>query len=143
MSSKLSYVNTGDDYVPMERIYLDRLFSVVNVAPSKKLIDLGSGDGRVVVEALKQGIDAIGCEIDPTRAQLSRKNIGDAGYIANIIESDFMTIDWSLYDVLTLNLDPTEENKTAILAKWGVNKKKNARLIWMNGTHENPFITYT
>jgi cyclopropane fatty-acyl-phospholipid synthase-like methyltransferase len=49
--------------------------------PTKKdtLIDLGSGDGRIVIAAAQMGVRSIGYEINPFLVKISRKKIQEVG----------------------------------------------------------------
>ncbi len=51
-------------WIPSPRLVLEYLMDLLNVAPSDTFVDLGCGDGRVVVEAAKRGARAICIEID-------------------------------------------------------------------------------
>ena len=51
-------------YVPTPQVVVDTMLQMANVGPSDFLIDLGSGDGRVVVTAARRGARALGVELD-------------------------------------------------------------------------------
>ncbi len=52
-------------WVPSKNKDMDRIFAMINLKPGDKFYDLGCGDGRVVIEASKQGAQAIGVELSP------------------------------------------------------------------------------
>jgi ubiquinone/menaquinone biosynthesis C-methylase UbiE len=67
-------------YVPTKYPVVDAMLSLANVQKSDTLIDLGCGDGRIVVAgAQKYGARAIGVDIDPDRIQESHENAAKAG----------------------------------------------------------------
>ncbi len=57
-------------------------------------IDLGSGDGRVVVEAALMGARAIGVEVDPLLVEVSREVLKEKGLTsrATIFHGDFYSV---------------------------------------------------
>jgi len=54
-------------YVPTPRPVVAAMLDLVELTPSDYLIDLGSGDGRIVVAAAQRGARALGVDIDPAR----------------------------------------------------------------------------
>ena len=56
------------------------MLRIANVGPADHVIDLGSGDGRIVITAAKRfGATGLGVEIVPDLVQRSLKNARDAG----------------------------------------------------------------
>jgi SAM-dependent methyltransferase len=55
----------GAPYVPILRRDYGPLLDLVELKPGQTLIDLGSGDGRLLREVAKRGVHAIGYEINP------------------------------------------------------------------------------
>jgi hypothetical protein len=55
----------GAPYVPTFRRALEEAFDFIKLGPGDVLIDLGSGDGKVVVLAARRGASAIGYELSP------------------------------------------------------------------------------
>lgn len=51
-------------YVPTPQVVVDTMLRMANVGAGDYLIDLGSGDGRVVVSAAKRGARALGVDLD-------------------------------------------------------------------------------
>jgi hypothetical protein len=54
-------------YVPTPRPVVAAMLDLAELSPSDYLIDLGSGDGRIVVAAAQRGARALGVDIDPAR----------------------------------------------------------------------------
>lgn len=52
-------------YVPTAPELVAFMLDLAGVGPGDRLIDLGSGDGRLVVAAARRGADALGVERDP------------------------------------------------------------------------------
>ena len=46
---------------------VEAMLDFAALAPGERLLDLGSGDGRIVIAAARRGADATGIDIDPGR----------------------------------------------------------------------------
>ncbi len=62
----------GAPYVPILKRDSDRILKLAGLKPGQTLIDLGSGDGRLLRAAAAQGITCIGYEINPYLVLVSR-----------------------------------------------------------------------
>jgi len=95
-------------WVPTQQIMVDTMLDMARVAPGDYVIDLGSGDGRLVIAAAKRGARALGIEYDPDLVELSRRNAekdGVAGSAA-FLKADLFETDFSKASVITLFLMP-------------------------------------
>lgn len=62
------------------QIVVDVMLAELNLKPTDVLYDLGCGDGRFLISAVKQyGCKAVGIEIDPEVADIARQNVRNAG----------------------------------------------------------------
>ena len=66
------YVNT-----PMEIV--ERMLRMAEVGPGDSVIDLGSGDGRIIIESAKRGARGVGVDLDPNLVRLATENARKAG----------------------------------------------------------------
>jgi SAM-dependent methyltransferase len=92
---------TSPDNVTLE------MLRMAQVGPSDHVIDLGSGDGRIVILAAKRfGASGLGVEIDPGLVRLSQKNAQEAGVAARaqFREQDLFKTDLSQATVITMYL---------------------------------------
>jgi len=55
----------GAPYLPTRRAQVNQALDLLALKKGELLIDLGSGDGAVLVEAAKRGIKCIGYELNP------------------------------------------------------------------------------
>jgi SAM-dependent methyltransferase len=62
---------------PMEIV--ERMMRMAEVGKGDYLIDLGSGDGRIVVEAAKRGARGLGVDLDPNLVKYATENARLAG----------------------------------------------------------------
>lgn len=89
------YVPSGDDYVR-------KMIELATVKSGEIVVDLGSGNGKVVIALAKLGVETHGYEINPFLVLLSRKNIKKAGLNGHafIHWKNFWHADFSRYDVV-------------------------------------------
>ena len=71
-ASFLLIVFRGAPFVPTRGRDIDAIFSLYRFRPGDVLVDLGSGDGRVLAAAARRGIHAIGYELNPFLVWYSR-----------------------------------------------------------------------
>lgn len=85
------------------------MLRIASVTPQDTLIDLGSGDGRIVILAAKRfGARTLGVEIVPELVRKSRENARVAGvsHRAEFLEQDIFKTDLSSATVVTMYLLP-------------------------------------
>src|SRR5574341_126230 len=67
-------------YVPTPQEVVERMLEIAKVGPHDYLIDLGSGDGRIVVTAAKKyGTRGFGVDLNPERIRESNENARRGG----------------------------------------------------------------
>ena len=66
-------------WVPTPSPLVEKMLDMAKATPADFVMDLGSGDGRLVIAAAKRGIGALGVEYDPDMVELSRRNAEKAG----------------------------------------------------------------
>jgi SAM-dependent methyltransferase len=101
-------------YVTTPQNVVDAMLSLAGVKPGDTLLDLGSGDGRIVTTAAQRfGVVGTGIEIDPRLIKLARENAQKAGVAdkTTFKEQDLFTADFSGYSVITIYLLPDVNKK--------------------------------
>jgi SAM-dependent methyltransferase len=77
------WAGTSDDRV-------DEALRLAALRPGERLLDLGSGDGRVLLRAAEAfGAEVSGVELDPDLAATSRRRLDEAGVDGTVLEADF------------------------------------------------------
>ncbi len=97
----------GAPWVPTPYKTIKKMLEMAEVRPGEILYDLGSGDGRVIIEAARSfGARAVGIEIDPFRYLWTKARIFTAGLTGkvNVLFGNFFNIDISQADVVTIYL---------------------------------------
>jgi SAM-dependent methyltransferase len=90
-------------------IVVDEMLRLANVGPDDFVMDLGSGDGRVVIAAAKKfGARGIGVELDQHLLMQSEERARQAGVEARVkfSEQDIFKTDLSPATVITMYLFP-------------------------------------
>jgi SAM-dependent methyltransferase len=96
-------------YVPTPQVVVDRMLEIGKVGPQDYLIDLGSGDGRIVVTAAQRhGAHGFGVDLNPTRIAEANTNARKAGVAdkVNFHQRDLFETDLSRATVITMYLLP-------------------------------------
>ena len=96
-------------YVQSPPEVVDRMLRLAEPRRGEFLIDLGSGDGRIVIEAAKKyGARGLGVDIDPRLVKLARENARAAGVesLVRFEAQDFFKLDLSQADIISAYLLP-------------------------------------
>jgi hypothetical protein len=95
-------------WVPTPDEVVDRMLTMAQVGPNDSHMDLGSGDGKIVIAAAKRGAKALGIEYNPDMVKLAQDNAQKAGVAdkANFRRADIFQTDFSQATVITLYLLP-------------------------------------
>jgi hypothetical protein len=93
-------------WVPTGQSLVSKMLDMAKVTPQDYVIDLGSGDGRMVITAAKRGARALGIEYNPDMVALSKRNAAKQGVSdrAQFIQGDIFETDFSQATVLTMFL---------------------------------------
>jgi hypothetical protein len=96
-------------YVPTPQEVVERMLQIAKVGPGDYLIDLGSGDGRIVITAAKKhGARGFGVDLDPERIRESNENARRAGVTDRVAfyQRDLFDTDLGEATVVTMYLLP-------------------------------------
>lgn len=100
-----SVVNLDVAYVPTPKDIVRRMLRLAGVRRGEILFDLGAGDGRILIEAVRRfGARAIGVEIDPERVARIKERLTLTNTEAEVVQADFMDVDLSSADVVAMYL---------------------------------------
>jgi precorrin-6B methylase 2 len=96
-------------WVPTPPELVQEMLDMAKLTPSDFLVDLGSGDGRIVIAAAKRGARAMGVEFNPEMAALSKRTAEKEGVSAKatFVNGDIFVTDFSKATVLTMYLLPS------------------------------------
>jgi hypothetical protein len=94
-------------YVVTDYDVVDAMLAIAQVRPDDFVIDLGAGDGRILIAAARShGARGLGVDIDPGRIREATNNAGAAGVAHRVTfrEQDLFATPLGEADVLTLYL---------------------------------------
>jgi hypothetical protein len=96
-------------YVQTPQVVVDRMLEIAKVGPGDYVIDLGSGDGRMVITAAKRlGARGFGVDLDRRLVALANRNAAKAGVADRAVfyERDLHATDVSSASVMSIYLLP-------------------------------------
>lgn len=96
-------------WVPTPAPLIERMLDLAGVTQKDYVVDLGSGDGVVVIAAAKRGVRAMGIEYDANLVEVSKRNARAAGVEAQtrFVRGDIFKKDFSDATVVTTFLLPS------------------------------------
>lgn len=83
---------------------VEAMLDLARLRPGECLIDLGCGDGRIVIAAARRGARAIGIDIDPARIAEAEAAAGAASVTAAFRREDLFETPLAEADIVTLYL---------------------------------------
>lgn len=97
-------------YYPSSHEVVERMLDAVGLCESDVLYDIGSGDGRILVQACQRGVQrAVGIEIEPSLVKASQENLAshpECKDRTEILACDFADVDFSPATVITVYMGP-------------------------------------
>lgn len=140
----------GAPFVRTRRDRMKTMLSLAAIKPGETVIDLGSGDGTLLLEAARLGANAIGVELNPflvwySRARAKKSGLGDR---IRVIRKNFFSYPLGHADVVFLYLLTTTND--ALRGKLEQELKPGTRVIsntfpingWTPTAHENSVFRY-
>jgi SAM-dependent methyltransferase len=102
-------------WVPTTEAMVQKMLDMAKVTSSDLVMDLGSGDGRMIIAAAKRGARAIGVEYNQELVTFATRRAADAGVgdKASFQQGDMYAADISKATVLSLFLLPSNLEKLA------------------------------
>ncbi len=122
-------------YVPTPTVIVDRLLDMGSVSARDYLIDLGSGDGRIVITAAKKfGARGHGIDIQEKLVALANQNAATEGVADRVkfVRGDIMEADFSQASIITTYLLPSTITK--LVPKFLAELKPGTRIV----SHDYP-----
>lgn len=96
----------GGPYAPIGELKTEAMMELLHIKKGERAVDIGAGDGRLVIALAKKGAVAHGYEINPILVGIARKKIKEAGLTGKAFMhlGDFWSLDLSKFDVITIYL---------------------------------------
>jgi len=132
----------GSPYVPVLEKEVDKILKLLDLKPGELFYDLGSGDGRILIEAARTfKVKAIGIEINPLLVFLSKRKVKklELQERIKIIRGNFFKLNFSDADAISVYLIQTTLNR--LEKKFLSELKPGTRIVSKSFTFENlPFV---
>jgi hypothetical protein len=77
--SQLNQPGKDVQWVPTPPALVEKMLDMAHLTPNDRLVDLGSGDGVLVIAAARRGARARGIEYDPRLVEFSKRSARAAG----------------------------------------------------------------
>ena len=104
-ANRLSFAQDTIPFVPSPMHVVQRMLEVAEIKNGDILYDMGSGDGRIVIEAAKQyGVRGVGIDLNAELVAKARDSAAKEG-VSHLVEfrvQDGLTVDISEATVVTL-----------------------------------------
>jgi precorrin-6B methylase 2 len=94
----------GAIYIPTKPERVETMIRLAKIKPGQKAVDIGSGDGRIVLALAKAGAHATGYEVNPLlviRSWLTLRRFG-VQRSTRVLLRNFWLCNFKEYDVVTL-----------------------------------------
>lgn len=105
--------NLDVPFVPTPHEVVKAMLDIAKVGQGDYVIDLGSGDGRIVIAAAQRGAFGHGIDLNPVRVEEAMANAAEAGVTDKVmfLEGDLFEADISKATVVTMYLLNTVNRK--------------------------------
>lgn len=90
----------GAPYLPTLRPQVHAALELANLKPGQTLLELGCGDGKVLIAAAQVGVIAIGYELNPILALVAWLRTRRFGKRVRVVYGNFWTQQWPPADAI-------------------------------------------
>ncbi|HVA10575.1 MAG TPA: methyltransferase domain-containing protein [Candidatus Dormibacteraeota bacterium] len=99
-------VLVGAPYVPTLKPQVTAALELADLKPGQTLLELGCGDGKVLIAAAQQGIRAVGYELNPILALIAWLRTRRYGSLVHVIWGNFWQRPWPPAEAIFVFLLP-------------------------------------
>ncbi len=93
-------IGIGAPWLPVRKRDIQDAFSLVDIGPQDVVLDLGSGDGRLLLEAAMRGARVIGYELNPFLVWISRLRLKPYALRSTVCRQNLLDADLSQATVI-------------------------------------------
>lgn len=90
----------GAPYLPTLRQQIDTAFQLLDLKPGQTLLELGSGDGKVLLAAAQAGYYAVGIELNPILVLVSLWRTRKYRKQVRVVWGNFWRVPWPKADAV-------------------------------------------
>ncbi len=96
----------GAPYLPTLRKQTETALDMLDLKPGETLLELGSGDGRVLKSAASRGLNAVGYELNPVLVIISKLHTWRYRKQVRVVWANYWQKDWPpAHGIFTFLLD--------------------------------------
>ena len=96
----------GAPYLPTLTMQVSTALELAGLKPGQTLIELGCGDGKVLIAAARQGLNVTGYELNPILAAICWLRTRRYRRQVRIVCADFWRVEWPVADAIFTFLLP-------------------------------------
>lgn len=100
LALQFTVLRRGAPYVPTRHKQRQQALDMLELNPGQTLIDLGSGDGAMLLAAARRGLYVVGYEINPLLVAVSRFRTRKYGKAVKVIRGNFWKKTWPEADAV-------------------------------------------
>lgn len=101
----------GPPYLPTLRRNAEAAMDLLDLKPGETMLELGSGDGRVMVAAAKRGANVVGIELSPLLVVVSWLRTRRYRKQVRIIWGNFFAVKWPPAEAIFTFMIPRQMDK--------------------------------
>lgn len=101
----------GPPYLPTLRGNASTALDLLDLKPGQTMLELGSGDGRVLVAAAKRGVKVVGIELSPVLVAVSWLRTWRYRRQVRIVWGSYFTVSWPPADAIFTFMIPRQMAK--------------------------------
>lgn len=90
----------GAPYLPTLKRQIQTSLDLLDLAPGQRLLELGSGDGRVLLAAARRGHTAVGYELNPILVLISRIRLFRYRRTVTVMWGNYWSATWEPTDAI-------------------------------------------
>lgn len=90
----------GAPFLPTLRPQIKAALDLLDLKPGQTMLELGCGDGRVLIAAAERGIQAVGYELNPLLAAIAWLRTRRYGRQVRVIWGDYWRMKWPQADAI-------------------------------------------
>lgn len=120
----------GAPYLPTLSKQVDAALDLADLQPGQSLLELGCGDGKVLIAAAKRGWNVVGYELNPLLAALAWLRTRRYGKRVKVVCGDFWLASWPPADaIFVFLLDPFMPKLNTKIVQYSSKSVKSVKLV--------------
>lgn len=100
LALQITVLRRGAPYVPTRHKQRQQALDMLGLKPGQTLIDLGSGDGGILLAAARRGVHVVGYEVNPLLVLVSKFRTRKYGSLVKVIRGNFWKKQWPEADAV-------------------------------------------